>query len=190
MTYRGTTTNLGCCPVISRYRSNAAGGMRRSPSSHCCHDRRVPWIVPAATVWVCPTASRAARTASGVGFEAPEGLPRLGWDAMSARPELDAAAIFRDLPQITIRSLDRRAELPDMNKRITLALIRREQFDRSSVDCGFLNLLNAVVGSSLSRHDFPIAPVPEARRIRRIHDLNNTHIVRKVQGVFSEGKPA
>lgn len=45
-----------------------------TPASESCHVRSALWIVPAATVCVWPTASRAARMFSGAGADASDGL--------------------------------------------------------------------------------------------------------------------
>ena len=73
-----------------RNRSQNAGCMRRwlrSPTgdSHCCHDLMLVCTSAAATDWVIPVASRAARTSSGVGFRArlPTWL-RFGWLGITA----------------------------------------------------------------------------------------------------------
>lgn len=83
-----------------RNSSQNAGCMRRwlrSPTgaSHCCQVRHVVCTSTPAAVWDSPTASRAARTCSGVGLDEGPSGPRLGWLGIWCSPYKRRPLSFR-----------------------------------------------------------------------------------------------
>ena len=171
-----------------RANSHKPGCMRLSPASQSCTVRSPACTSRPNSVWDRPMDNRKVLMASGAGFEAPEGLPRFGWEGMLASAMSDAATVFCNLPEIAISSFDRGAEFAHMHKCIAFALPSGEQLHAAAVHRCALDAFDAVVGLRLD-HDFPLAPVPEARRIHRIHGSNICDSRVYVKSYFVGGNP-
>lgn len=161
--------------VLRRNNSQKAGCMRRSPASHCCQVRQVVCTVAPAAVCDRPAASRAARISSGVGLRAAEAArERFGWLPMSDEVFKTgslghAASRFRECDE-DISGLPFNAQ----PSRFGAGLLGG---DAKPVIC----FHGCFDGDFDLGHDVsPVAPAPEARRIRRIHELNCTRNARTV----------
>ena len=121
--------------------------------------------------------------ASGAGFEAPEGLPRLGWDAISGlygdasrQRAVVGHAVARVVhgvdDQIGIREcLDRFIGGHGDHAIGADRTVGIEGVDHAISIGGGAERRAGEDGCKVS-HFESLAPVPEARRIRRIHDSN------------------
>ena len=182
--------------------SKNAGCMRRSPASHCCQTRHVECRSLAAAVWVRPAASRAARMAAGVGFDAGPFGPRFGWLVMSVINFNFTDAIGRNRKclataanGVKLTHLDSRVGTIGhcffglLTPRIHCALIdsaecaeviifRCAQNPRSQI------LDTAIIYQFDCAHFVSPAPEPEARWNRRSHKSKYTRNARNVKGFF------
>lgn len=176
-----------------RANSHKPGCMRLSPASQSCTVRSPACTSRPNSVWDRPMDNRKDLMASGAGFEAPEGLPRLGWDAMSDRGRARAARGLRLIHPCVLSALQGRGGVigahTGLKTGVVLLQIQRARLvvvrAASAVAVGVADFVRGC-------HFDSLAPVPEARRIRRIHDSNicDYRVLRKDYFVGANPNPA
>ena len=176
-----------------RANSHKPGCMRLSPASQSCTVRSPACTSAPKAVCDRPRDNRKVLMASGAGFEAPEGLPRLGWDAMSDRGRTRAARGLRLIKPCVLSALQRCGSVigahASLKTGVVLLQIQRARLvvvrAASAVAVGVADFVRGCHFNSL-------APVPEARRIRRIHDSNicDYRVLRKDYFVGANPNPA
>lgn len=151
--------------------SHSPGCMRRSPASQSCTVRRPACTNAPKAVCDRPRDSRKVLMASGAGFEAPEGLPRLGCDAMSDGGRTRAARGLRLIHPSVLSALQGRGGVIGAHASLKTVVVLL-QIQRT-----WLVVVRATSAVAVGVADFvrgchfeSLAPVPEARRIRRIHE--------------------
>lgn len=162
--------------------SHKPGCMRRSPASQSCTVRSPACTSAPKAVWDRPRDSRKVLMASGAGFEAPEGLPRLGCDAMSDGGRTRAARGLRLIHPSVLSALQGGGCVIGAHASLKTVVVLL-QIQRT-----WLVVVRAASAVAVGVADFvrgchfdSLAPVPEARRIRRIHDSNicDSRVLRK-----------
>ena len=176
-----------------RANSHKPGCMRRSPASQSCTVRSPACTSAPKAVCDRPRDNRKVLMASGAGFEAPEGLPRLGWDAMSDRGRTRAARGLRLIKPCVLSALQRCGSVVCAHASLKTGVVLL-QIQRT-----WLVVVRATSAVAVGVADFvrgchfeSLAPVPEARRIRRIHDSNicDYRVLRKDYFVGANPNPA
>lgn len=176
-----------------RANSHKPGCMRLSPASQSCTVRSPACTSRPNSVWDRPMDNRKDLMASGAGFEAPEGLPRLGWDAMSDRGRTRAARGLRLIKPCVLSALQRCGSVVCAHASLKTGVVLL-QIQRT-----WLVVVRATSAVAVGVADFvrgchfeSSAPVPEARRIRRIHDSNicDYRVLRKDYFVGANPNPA
>ena len=156
-----------------RASSHKPGCIRLSPASQSCTVRSPACTKAPKAVWDRPRDRRRALMASGAGFEATEGLPRLGWDAISDGGRTRAARGLRLIHPRVLSALQGGGCVIGAHASLKTGVVLLQIQSAGLVVVRAASAVAVGVADFVrGRHFVSLAPVPEARRMRCIHDSN------------------